>query len=270
MIWAIKDNQRVSANPKDTAKCPICNAEVISKCGVVKAWHWSHKDLTDCDAWSEPESKWHLDWKNEFIEAQQEVSIEKDGIKHRADIENSSGLIIELQNSPISSDDICDREIFYDNMIWLLNGETLGKNFEIRQKPSYFTFIWKNPPQSFFSADKQIFIDLTKQKEELTDMLLDVNNRLAIIFNLLKTLINGDPHTFNFHSIKYNNREQDIAITEKHKIWCELSEECRNYEKQLKLFEDGEIFIIKKLYTKIPCAGWGYLMSKEDFLEGYG
>ena len=45
MIWANKNNERIKATPKDKANCPICNEEVIAKCGSIKIWHWSHKSL---------------------------------------------------------------------------------------------------------------------------------------------------------------------------------------------------------------------------------
>jgi len=163
MIWAIKDHEKIKATPKEIAKCPICKTDVISKCGVVKEWHWSHKSLTDCDDWSEPESAWHLKWKSYFPKEQQEVTIEN----HRADIQTKDYLIIELQNSSIAADDICDREMFYEKMIWLLNGETLGKNIELRDKGSYFTFVWKHPPKSWWNNSKPIYIDLGKYGEDL-------------------------------------------------------------------------------------------------------
>jgi competence CoiA-like predicted nuclease len=270
MIWALKDGERINATPTGKALCPICSGEVIAKCGVVKAWHWSHKSLVDCDSWAEPESEWHLKWKNEFPKEQQEVVIEKFGIKHRADIQLDSGHVIELQNSSISSDDICDREKFYESMVWLLNGETMGKNFEIREKPSYFTFVWKNPPTSFFHSESPIFIDLSNQLNEFEDMENDINERLDIIFNELKKIINDDPHKFNFNALRYNTivSEEQKKILEKNDVWHNLSIESNENTKKLDLFKNGTIFFIKKLYKKIPCAGWGYLISKGEFING--
>ena len=50
MIWAIKDNQKREATPNTEAICPVCNSEVISKCGDIKVWHWAHKNNNDCDS----------------------------------------------------------------------------------------------------------------------------------------------------------------------------------------------------------------------------
>jgi hypothetical protein len=32
----------------------------------------------------------------------------------------------------------------------------------------------------------------------------------------------------------------------------------------------NNLFLIKKLYNKIPCGGWGIMISKEEFLKQYG
>jgi len=176
MIWAIKNNNRIKATPKEIAFCPICHEEVIAKCGSIKIWHWSHKSLKDCDNWAEPESEWHINWKNQFPKEQQEIVITKGGdvkradnfnllIKsHRADIKTMKGLIIELQNSQLSSDKIIEREMFYQNMIWILNGEKLCKGLELRFKKGIITFRWKNPPKSWWVAKKPIYIDLVKDE----------------------------------------------------------------------------------------------------------
>jgi len=272
MIWAIKNNERIEATPKETATCPICNEEVISKCGVVKKWHWAHKNKEDCDEWYEPESEWHIYWKNEFPKEQQEVKIEN----HRADIKVKN-LVIELQSSSITPDSICDRETFYKNMIWLLNGETLGKGLKINDKTSYFTFSWKNPPQSWFYSDKPIYIDLNYFVNDLKDSIDDLGIKINIIFNELKNLV-GDPHKFDFYLLEsksYSESQSKEKIERKNilnleKEWTKLSWEFEDLKDKKEIFEENKtILFIKKLYKKIPCGGWGYLITKEDFLRGY-
>ena len=104
MNIALKNNKRVEASPGQTASCPVCGDDVVSKCGQVKVWHWAHKSA-DCDHWSEPESEWHKNWKNKFPIQWQEVVIGK----HRADIKTPSK-VIEIQASSISSSEIIERE----------------------------------------------------------------------------------------------------------------------------------------------------------------
>lgn len=158
MIWAIKDNQRIKSSPKERAICPLCNEEVIAKCGEIKIWHWSHKADFECDTFSEPETEWHFNWKKKFPNENQEVRIEN----HRADIRSSQGVIIELQNSPISPEKIKEREEFYKDMIWMLNGETLAKGLCLRKKNNIITFRWKHPPKSWWFANKPIYIHLSE------------------------------------------------------------------------------------------------------------
>lgn len=126
----------------ERAKCPNCNSIVIGRKGSFKVKHWYHKSKTNCDSWSEPITEWHLKWQNFFPKEYREVSIQKDGaIKtHRADIRLKNGLVIEVQNSPISIEQIEERESFYgkENMIWIINGSTLASNsrlsFELVRK----------------------------------------------------------------------------------------------------------------------------------------
>ena len=43
-------------------------------------------------------------------------------------------------------------------------------------------------------------------------------------------------------------------------------EEIEKLENNIELF-DNKLFLIKKIYKNIPCGGYGYLISKEDFLK---
>ena len=164
MIWAIKNEQRVLAEPNNLeAVCSICKSEVIPKCGSIKVWHWSHKSNKECDWWSEEETIWHKNWKNNFPkECQEIILIGKECEKHRADIKINN-LIIELQNSPLSSEDILKREDFYNktvgNMIWLLNGKELCSGLCLKSKKDIFTFRWKHPAKTWWFANEKIYID---------------------------------------------------------------------------------------------------------------
>lgn len=159
MIWGLKNNQRIKAIPKGEAKCELCNTELIAKCGEIKIWHWAHKSNKECDNWWEPESEWHINWKNEFPPEQQEVKIGK----HRADIKTRTGTIIELQANSISPKEIREREEFYENMIWLLNYKTIAKNFQVsRIKPFHNLKKWRWKPSIVKYSKKPIFIDATR------------------------------------------------------------------------------------------------------------
>lgn len=188
MRFAEKNNERILPNPmtKDVI-CPLCKQEVIAKCGSIKVWHWAHKNIEDCDTWADAETEWHINWKDKFPHENQETILEKcvseycnnnrnttgkDGHapcnhincpdcifeKHRADV-LIKGLVIEFQNSPISSEDIIKREKFYDRMIWVLNKNTFGKHFNIMEYQTLYKFRWKWFPKSWLSSTKPIYID---------------------------------------------------------------------------------------------------------------
>lgn len=132
MEYALVNNDRVKPRPKTEGICPLCEAPMISKCGSRKIWHWAHKSQKHCDIWWENETEWHRDWKEKFPENCREiVHFDNNGEKHIADVKTKTGLILEFQNSPISSDELSSREAFYQNMIWVINGLNFIKNFHI-------------------------------------------------------------------------------------------------------------------------------------------
>ncbi|RIJ45503.1 hypothetical protein D1614_22815 [Maribellus luteus] len=132
MIYAIVDNDKVEAFPNGKGICEECGNPVFSKCGELKVWHWSHHKNPECDNWHEPETQWHYHWKKSFGKTNSEIVIEKDGIKHRADVFTNSGVVIELQNSPIKPEVIRKREAFYgERMIWVIHGIDFRTNFKI-------------------------------------------------------------------------------------------------------------------------------------------
>lgn len=203
MKWngQLKMKKKVRASPKEIAICPLCEQEVIAKCGNIKVWHWSHKQDFECDTFGEPETEWHKEWKDYFPKECQEVVLEhpvfsEDGCsfpkKHRADVYTLDEEVIELQNSPITPEQIIEREEFYDNMVWIINGKNLCGGMNLRIKDGYLTFRWKHPSQSWWYAKKNIYID----------------------------------------------------------------------------FGLENLFLIKKIYPKLPCGGWGILVNKEEFING--
>ena len=132
MQFALINDIKTKPAPNLKGVCPICEMNVHSKCGDINIWHWSHDNLKDCDAWSEGETQWHLDWKAHFGKEYQEVTIEKDGVVHRADVQNKNGIIIELQHSPLSNTKILEREKFYgEKLIWVIDGTNFRERFEI-------------------------------------------------------------------------------------------------------------------------------------------
>jgi len=116
----------IKARPEPTlrATCPHCGSEMISRCGRVKVWHWSHIRNPHCDRWWESETQWHRDWKNCFPVEWQEISHTDPTTRelHIADVKNPFGLVVEFQHSRLKPEEREARENFYDEMVWVVDG----------------------------------------------------------------------------------------------------------------------------------------------------
>ena len=150
MIFANDINgERIEAEPKAIAFCPSCEEKLQAKCGPLKVWHWSHIRKVDCDPWYEPETEWHLSWKRLFGTENCEVVMPP----HRADILGNFDVVIELQHSSISIDEIKERERFYKKMIWLVDAHDFVDNLvffrntekRVRKTWSSDGVLWKFP-----------------------------------------------------------------------------------------------------------------------------
>lgn len=166
--------------------CPGC--KICLKAKALASQHvrsyWSHKS-GDCDPWYEPEGEWHREWKSRWPEECREVVIGP----HRADVRTKEGLVIELQHSAISSDEILERETFYGNMMWILDarawdigcrekvyvgesdeyaGETFPQ-YEVSFTPlremcledqGKVTVTWRRPKRSWSASTKSVWLDI--------------------------------------------------------------------------------------------------------------
>jgi competence protein CoiA len=156
---------RVEASPGVVATCELCNGPVRPKCGRIHVWHFAHIASNDCDPWSDGETEWHRNWKLEVPLQQREVCIGN----HRADILTQGEYVVELQHSSISSDEIVERENFYQRMCWVFDAteayrkERLLIRFPNPGKtyaPGYRTFRWKHAKVSITTARKIVYLDL--------------------------------------------------------------------------------------------------------------
>lgn len=168
--------------------CPSCGGSVIAKCGAINVWHWAH-EIKDCDAWSEPETPWHREWKRAL--EHQGCALEVVRGPHRADVVNKFDLVVELQHSSISTEEIAKREAFYGHMVWLIDATEFADNFNFRTRDGFDSFRWRHPRKSLWECEKPLFFDM--------------------------------------------------------------------YE---------EIFVVKKIHSEVPCGGWGYWISHEQFVHG--
>lgn len=131
MKFALINNSRTEASKGAKGICPICGSDLIAKCGSLKMHHWAHRAIRNCDPWWENETEWHREWKSNFPDKSQEVIMhdEQTGEKHIADVRTEHGLVIEFQHSAIKPQERIAREKFYKNMVWIVDGTRLSRDY---------------------------------------------------------------------------------------------------------------------------------------------
>lgn len=220
MKYALVNNIKTEAQKGLKGYCPICSSELTAKCGDFKIHHWSHKKSRNCDTWWETETEWHRKWKNYYPIDWQEFTFEDttNKEKHIADIYTTHNLVIEFQHSHIDPKERNSREMFYKNMIWVVDGTRLKRDFN-RFLKSFETFK-KTEKKGLFLVDyaDEVFsvnwlnssvpvIFDFKGLDELKDK-TDLRHNLYCLFQLrlgrysllaeipreafIKTTINGD------------------------------------------------------------------------------
>ena len=157
--FALVKGKREQAAPRSKGQCPLCKDEVISKCGEINIWHWSHKNL-DCDTFGEPETPWHINWKEQFPKERREVVIGN----HRADVCYKEN-VIEFQNKTLQTHEIIEREQHYNyKVLWILNAEDfMFSNFDIYKKKNYIAFRWKWARKSWEVSKCKILLDFGEE-----------------------------------------------------------------------------------------------------------
>lgn len=132
MQYALVDGQRAEAVKAGRGTCPSCGSLVVAKCGSRIVHHWAHLSDRDCDPWQENETPWHREWKRQFPEECRERPFRaENGEIHRADVVTPTGIVVEIQNSPMSDEERKSREEFYKNLVWIVNGRQFASRFHI-------------------------------------------------------------------------------------------------------------------------------------------
>ncbi len=131
MRFALVDYIKKEASTGLVGTCPGCLQPVIAKCGDRRVHHWAHSRIKMCDTWWEPETEWHREWKNKFPKEWQEHFLPDTttGEKHIADIRADNGFVIEFQHSHIHPHERHSRESFYKNMVWVVDGTRLKRDY---------------------------------------------------------------------------------------------------------------------------------------------
>ena len=147
----IFDKNREKAEKGEIGICPLCDSELVAKCGDINIHHWAHKIKSDCPYTGEGETRWHLEWKENFNIDDTEIVLIKNEVKKISDLTlNIEGVdnFYEFQNSPIDNNEINLRNKHYGNLIWIFNCEEQFKKdfiFYVDHKKVYSELImWKH------------------------------------------------------------------------------------------------------------------------------
>jgi hypothetical protein len=194
MKFALVCGKRTEAIKGAQGICPGCGSGLVARCGTIKVNHWAHKGNRNCDPWWEPETEWHRSWKNNFPAEWQEIVLhdEHTNEKHIADVRTSYGFVIEFQHSHIDPEERTSRENFYKNMVWIVDGTRLkrdyprflkGKsNFRKSEKKGYFfvSFLEECFPSYWLGSSVPVIFDF--RGIELISDLKDLRNSIYCLF----------------------------------------------------------------------------------------
>lgn len=164
MQYALVTGQRRAPFAGGRGVCPQCGSATLAKCGPRVLHHWAHWRSQNCDPWWENETPWHREWKSRFPEDCREVSrIAPDGEIHRADVLTPTGIVIEFQHSTMTDAERRSREVFYDNLVWVIDGRSFRERFDIYHllpdptSPIAKDLIWSKASRRMQGAARGLF-----------------------------------------------------------------------------------------------------------------
>lgn len=231
-----KNKERITIENVDKNSeyyCPICGERLIIRAidSVAVKTHFAHKRGYKCpDDFSHDMSEWHLNWQKQFPEQYREVIIEKNGIKHRADI-CINNTVIEFQHSPITSEEISKRNDFYlscgHNVVWVFDADDQIKNWldgsiDPMQCESG-DLCWKRAKQQFtkkMSPSVKVFLNYKSfvsnklyqnQKFDIMILLTDLQPKYFSFYKTYPCYI--QPSNF-LKEYGVNNNDETLTITE--------------------------------------------------------
>ncbi len=233
MKFAIVNGDKTEASKGLKGVCPCCGSELTAKCGESRINHWSHKEARVCDSWWEPETEWHRSWKNNFPDDWQENIRfdERTNEKHIGDILTIDNLVIEFQHSHIDPQERISREIFYKNMVWVVDCTRLKRdyprflkaknNFQETESPKIFHVDAEECfPSAWLKSSKPVIFDF-RGSEEINNP-NDIRNNLYCLF----------PIKFGRYSVVVEITHTDFLIIVTNGDWLSFINEIMEYESE--------------------------------------
>ena len=186
MKFALINGDKCEATKGSKGFCPICESELVAKCGDLKINHWAHKGNRNCDPWWENETDWHRSWKDNFpVEWQEIVHFAESGEKHIADVKTETGWILEFQHSFLKPDERRSRNAFYPKLAWIVNGarrptdkiqfeKAIKENSAIITNPLILRILFPEECRllkEWYDSDALVFFDFQEAKGTNQSML---------------------------------------------------------------------------------------------------
>lgn len=144
--------------------CPVCNAIVTGKIYREKQNHFAHLPDENCSLSNGLISDWHLSWQSLFEVT--EYRFPELGL--RADVLFRNGLVLELQHSNISYEELRNRENGYKKMIWLFDATNFDSEKFYMDDFIYWHYPNKNwlcyTKPAFFQVNEYTIIQFTNMK----------------------------------------------------------------------------------------------------------
>lgn len=187
-----KKNERISienANNSQEYFCPICKEKLIIKAASSDNIRTYFSHIHKCeDDFDHDMSEWHWNWQQQFPEQNREIVVEKNGVKHRADV-LINDTVIEFQHSQISSEEIKKRNDFYlssgYNMVWVFDVDGKIKSIfnesidpyvclydELCWKKKNLQFKEKMPPEVKVFFQYKTKLSIQKYSDTVFDILI--------------------------------------------------------------------------------------------------
>lgn len=139
-----------NAKKENVYFCPSCGGCVTLRQGSINVAHFAHRSNECVDHWNYDMSEWHYSMQNRFPEEQREVVVKHMGQIHRADVLHKN-YVIEFQHSPISTEEIEERNKFYTaagyNVAWVFDVQEQYDSDAISyvESSNALQFKWSNP-----------------------------------------------------------------------------------------------------------------------------
>lgn len=235
------DRRRISSYNAEKGKeyfCPVCGGKVILKSGDIKIPHFAHETSECTDSWNYDMSEWHKSMQEYFDEEYREVICKKDNQIHRADI-LKDGVVLELQHSPISTEEFIDRNQFYLSLgykvAWVFDVDQQFKNGDLYfedTEDDTLRLRWNYPKQVLKSCPNisdndnnfALYLSYTHEdEEEAIEKVVWSSKDIYGDYNLKRIIVSNYPY-----SITKNMNLNDLFISKKDRL-CKHLENKKPY-----------------------------------------